>query len=164
MDAARLVAEAERAMSGNPQPEDVIAEAWQAFELTEAVVRLLAAEDAARAEGGGERSGGSAEGDAEGDVTADHGRPVARAGPAPPAAAGIATGAGQPRALRLTTVRDPVGTLGALRTLLGELGLAVVALTCTAEDETTYWQCIEALDAVDEAKDRIRAPAPDRPD
>jgi hypothetical protein len=126
MDAARLVAEAERAMRGSPQPEGVIAEAWQAYELTEAVGRLLGA---------------------------DHGRPVVRAGPAPMLSA---VGAGPPRAARLTAVRDPAGTLRALRTLLGEIGLALVGVTCTAEDEAGYWQCIEALDAVDEAKDRIR--------
>jgi hypothetical protein len=126
MDAARLVAEAERAMRGSPQPEDVIAEAWQAYELTEAVGRLLGP---------------------------DHTGPVVRAGPAPVLSA---AGAGPPRAARLTAVRDPDGTLRALRTLLGEIGLALVGVTCTAEDEAGYWQCIEALDAVDEAKDRIR--------
>lgn len=127
MDAARLVAQAERAMGGAPQPDDVIAEAWQAFELTEAVSRLL---------------------------TADHERPVVRAGPGP--VVGPA-GGDPPRAVRLTGVRDPDGTLRALRTLLGEIGLALVGITCTAEDEAAYWNCIEALDAVDEAKDRVRA-------
>ncbi|WP_405588994.1 DUF6099 family protein [Streptomyces sp. NBC_01190] len=126
MDAARLVAEAERAMRGDPQPERVIAEAWQAYELTEAVGRLL------------------------GD---DRERPVARAGPVPVV---TAVGTGPPRAVRLTGVRDAAGTLRALRTLLGEIGLSLVAITCAAEDEAAYSQCIEALDAVDEAKDRIR--------
>jgi hypothetical protein len=157
MDAARLVAEAEHAMRGNPQPEDVIGEAWQAFELTEAVGRLLAGGNGARAEAGADRGDGPPTQDVAG---ADHGRPVVRAGPAPVAA----TGTRQPRAHRLSSVRDAAGTLRALRTLLGELGLALVALTCTAEDETAYWQCVEALDAVDEAKDRVRALAPERPD
>ncbi|MEU6848734.1 DUF6099 family protein [Actinacidiphila alni] len=127
MDAARLVAQAEQTMRGAPQPDDIIAEAWQAFELTEAVGRLL---------------------------TADHERPVVRAGPGPVVGA---AGGDPPRAVRLTGVRDPEGTLRALRTLLGEIGLALVAVTCTAEDEAAYWNCIEALDAVDEAKDRVRA-------
>lgn len=127
MDAARLVTQAERAMRGTTQPDAVIAEAWQAYELTEAVVRLL---------------------------TADHGQPVVRAGPGPVVAA---AGGDPPRAVRLTGVRDPDGTLRALRTLLGEIGLALVRVTCTAEDEATYWNCIEALDAVDESKDRVRA-------
>ena len=126
MDAARLVAEAERAMRGSPGPEDVIAEAWQAYELTEAVGRLLGS---------------------------DHAVPVVRAGPATVLSA---AGARPPRAARVTAVRDPAGVLRALRTLLGEIGLALVGVTCTAEDEAGYWQCIEALDAVDEAKERIR--------
>ncbi|WNI18452.1 DUF6099 family protein [Actinacidiphila sp. ITFR-21] len=125
MDAARLVAEAERTLRSGPQPEHVIAEAWQAYELTEAVARLL------------------------GD---DPARPAVRAGPVPV----VTAGAAGPRAARLTGVRDPAGTLRALRALLGEIGLALVGLTGTAEDEAAYWQCVEALDAVDEAKDRIR--------
>lgn len=151
MDAARLVAEAERAMAGSPQPEDVIAEAWQAFELTEAVGWLLAADDG----DGRERETRGAV--AERAAAAEHGRPEVRAGPDPATGAVTgAAGAGPPRAARLTGVRDPAGTLRALRILLGGIGLALVAITCTAEDETAYWQCIEALDAVDEAKDRVR--------
>lgn len=143
MDAARLVAEAERAMRGNPQPDDVIAEAWQAYELTEAVGRLLAVREGERAEWG---------------AGAD-GRPGVRAGPGPV----VAAGTGPLRALRLTAVRDPAGTLRALRVLLGEIGHALVALACTAEDETAYWSRVEALDAVDEAKDRVRVLAQANP-
>ncbi|MCL2551720.1 MAG: DUF6099 family protein [Actinomycetia bacterium] len=75
----------------------------------------------------------------------------------------MSTGAGPRRAARLTGVRDAPGTLRALRALLGEIGHALVGLTGSAEDETAYWQCIEALDAVDEAKDRVRALARDAP-
>lgn len=67
------------------------------------------------------------------------------------------TGAGPLRAARLSAVRDPAGTLRALRVLLGEIGHALVGLITTAADEDAYWQSIEALDAVDEAKDRVRA-------
>ncbi|CAG6397973.1 hypothetical protein SCOCK_600037 [Actinacidiphila cocklensis] len=67
-----------------------------------------------------------------------------------------APGTGPPRAARLTAVRDPAGTLRALRVLLGEITQALVGLTRTVQDEGAYWQCIEALDAVDEAKDRVR--------
>jgi hypothetical protein len=156
MDAARLVAEAERAMRGNPQPEDVIAEAWQAYELTEAVGRLLVA-TGDRGEPGGRSAGSGGLGehggaDGEWGAGAEHGRPVVRAGPGPV----VAAGTGPSRAQRLTAVRDPAAALRGLRTLLGEIGLALVAVTCTAEDEAAYWQCIEALDAVDEAKDRAR--------
>lgn len=144
MDAARLVAEAERSMGRGPQPEDVIAEAWQAYELTDAVERLLGEEYGRAAQhGGAAPSGGGG----------DPGRTVLRVGPAPVVSA---TGAGPPRAARLTTVRDPAGTLRALRILLGEIGLALVGFIGAAADEEAYWSCIEALDAVDEAKDRVR--------
>lgn len=166
MDAARLVAEAERVMRGAPQPEQVIAEAWQAFELAEAMSRLIGAD---RPGAGGEGcGGGSCAGDGHGSGSVGSGgpgglgesavrergaaeRPVARAGPAPVV---TGTGAGPPRAARLTGVRDPAGTVRALRVLLGEIGLALVDATCAAEDETAYWLCIEALDAVDEAKEQ----------
>lgn len=196
MDAARLVAEAERKMRGCPQPEDVLAEAWQAYELTEALGAVLA--HAARAEG--ERAedegarvpgrGSSGTGWPAGPgrpsgagASAGPGRPQecvsgrrgsgpgsaagSWTGPGSPAGAGspagVSTGAGPPRAARLTGVRDAPGTLRALRALLGEIGHALVGLTGSAEDETAYWQCIEALDAVDEAKDRVRALARDAP-
>lgn len=133
MDAARLVAESERVMRGAPRPEDVIEEAWQAGELVEAVSRLLSAGHAAAGAAGEE---------------ARSGRVV------PPVAA---PGAGPPRAARLTAVRDPSGTLRALRVLLGEINQALVVLTCAVEDEGAYWSCVEALDAVDEARERVRA-------
>ncbi|WUH90171.1 DUF6099 family protein [Streptomyces sp. NBC_00433] len=146
MDAARLVAESERVMRGAPQPEDVIEEAWQAGELVEALDRLLAAgqqRSAAETEGAGTaRAAGTAWAAMTG----------GRAGPVLAAA-----GAGPPRAARMTAVRDPAGTLRALRVLLGEITDALVGLTCAVQDEGAYWQCIEALDAVDEAKDRVRA-------
>jgi hypothetical protein len=59
--------------------------------------------------------------------------------------------------VRLTGVRDPAGVLRALRVLLGGIGIALASIAGAAADETAYWQCIEALDAVDEAKDRVRA-------
>jgi hypothetical protein len=138
MDAARLVAESERVMRGAPQPEDVIEEAWQAGELVEAVDRLLAA---------GARPPGADAGPA--------GWPAGTGGRAGPVLA--AAGAGPPRAARLTAVRDPAGTLRALRVLLGEITHALVGLVCAVQDEGAYWSCIEALDAVDEARDRVRA-------
>lgn len=128
MDAARLVAESERVMRGEPQPEDVIEEAWQAGELVEALVRLLAA---------GEGRAGA----------------LGRAGPVITAAPGT----GPPRAARLTGMRDPEGTLRALRVLLGEISEALVRLSCAVQDEAAYWSCVDALDAVDEAKERVRA-------
>jgi hypothetical protein len=54
-------------------------------------------------------------------------------------------------------MRDPEGTLRALRVLLGEIGEALVRLSCAVQDEAAYWSCVDALDAVDEAKERVRA-------
>jgi hypothetical protein len=31
-----------------------------------------------------------------------------------------------------------------------------VGLACAANDEGTYWQCMEAIDAADESRDRVR--------
>jgi hypothetical protein len=157
MDAARLVTEAERVMRGAPQPEQVIAEAWQAYELAQALGLLLGHQglevvtDGA-ADGGVEGAGGGVQGDARPPGHQERPRPAARGGPSSMVAV---TGAGPPRAARLTGVRDPAGTLRALRVLLGEIGLALVDVTCTAEDESGYWLCIDALDAVDEAKERV---------
>lgn len=176
MDAARLVAEAERSMSRDQGPENVVAEAWQAYELTEALERRLgdghgepaapgppeergeAAGLAGQAGQGGQagrggRHAGSAD-SYDGAGARDPGGTALRAGPAPVMSA---TGVGPPRAARMSVVRDPTGTLRALRVLLGEIGHALVGLITTAADEDAYWQSIEALDAVDEAKDRVRA-------
>ena len=146
MDAARLVAEAERSLDRNRQPENVVAEAWQAFELADAIGRLLSEAGAPVTDcggGPGECGGGQ-----------DAGRTVLRTGASPVVSA---PGSGPPRAARLTAVRDPTDTLRALRALLGEIGLALVGFVGEAADEEAYWQYIDALDAVDEAKDRVRA-------
>jgi hypothetical protein len=42
-----------------------------------------------------------------------------------------------------------------LGTLLGETGIALVGVACAAADEATYWQCMEAIDAADESRDRV---------
>lgn len=169
MDAARLVAEAERSMSRDQGPENVIAEAWQAYELTDALERWLGADHGGpdtpgspeeRRPGGRGAGRAGSTGSCEGAGVRDSGSTALRAGPAPVMSS---TGVGSPRAARLSAVRDPVGTLRALRVLLGEIGHALVGLITTAADEDAYWQSIEALDAVDEAKDRVRALAEAHP-
>jgi hypothetical protein len=149
MDAARLLAQAEEALRRDPQPEAVVAEAWQAYELTEAVGRLLMV---VRAGGRGGAAGPGTCPEQPGEST-DHAWGWARAGPA---AVAVTADARPPRAVRLTSVRDPAGTLRALRVLLGGIGLALVDHIRTTGDEAAYWLCVEALDAVDEAKDRVR--------
>ena len=39
--------------------------------------------------------------------------------------------------------------------LLGEVGIALVGVASSADDEATYWQCMEAIDAADESRDRV---------
>jgi hypothetical protein len=50
---------------------------------------------------------------------------------------------------------DARHTLMCLGGLLGEVGIALVGLACAADDEGTYWQCMEAIDAADESRDRV---------
>jgi hypothetical protein len=157
MDAARLVAQAERAIGGDPGPEAVIAEAWQAYELTEAVVRLVRGSRRAAAPPG---TGGPdvADGDGRGagagrDAPAD---PVRSADGSGASHTAVMTGAEVSRATRLTTVRDPERIVPALEALLADVGQALVGLIGTAADEQAYWHCVEALDAVEEARDRLR--------
>ncbi len=33
--------------------------------------------------------------------------------------------------------------------------IALVSLACAADDEATYWSCLEAIDAADESRDRV---------
>lgn len=66
-------------------------------------------------------------------------------------------GVGGVRAAQLSEVQDPWRVLTALATLLGEVGVALVAVACSTEDERLYWECVEAIDAADESHDRVRA-------
>ncbi|EPJ38655.1 hypothetical protein STAFG_4293 [Streptomyces afghaniensis 772] len=59
------------------------------------------------------------------------------------------------RAGQLTELGDARHTLMCLGGLLGEVGIALVGLACAADDEGTYWQCMEAIDAADESRDRV---------
>lgn len=59
------------------------------------------------------------------------------------------------RAAQLTELGDAHESLLRLGGLLGEVGIALVGLASGADDEATYWQCMEAIDAADEARDRV---------
>jgi hypothetical protein len=137
MDAVRLIRATRQALTEAWTVPDLIAEAWQTQALAEAVGSHLALHEAPElrvtgfevCETGGRACGMS-------------GLPSARASPV--------------RAVLLTQVRDPAGTLRELRDLLSELGAALVSVACSTEDESVYWQCIEAVDAAEESKDRVR--------
>jgi hypothetical protein len=59
------------------------------------------------------------------------------------------------RAAQLTELGDARESLLCLGGLLGEVGIALVGIACAADDQGTYWQCMEAIDAADESRDRV---------
>jgi hypothetical protein len=137
MDAVRLISATRHALAQARAAQDIVTEAWQAQGLAQAVGSHLAIngppEMRAEAHGLSEAGGGAC------------GAPdpsVLRTG-------GI-------RAAQMSGVRDPRGVLLGLGRLLGEVGTALVGVACAADDESLYWQCIEAIDAADESGDRVR--------
>src|SRR5690606_35317503 len=71
------------------------------------------------------------------------------------AAMGVLLKPGELRAARLTELGEARPSLLHLGGLLGDVGIALVGLACAARDEATYWQCMEAIDAADESRDRV---------
>ncbi|MFG3490797.1 DUF6099 family protein [Streptomyces sp. NPDC047972] len=130
MEAERLVALGRHALAESGSAQDIVAEAWQAQALAQAIGSRLAL-------CGPQELRGEARG-------------LSEIGEYP------AWGADGPRAARLSEVADPRGALTALGELLGEVGIALVAVACATDDEGLYWQCIEAIDAADESSDRVR--------
>ncbi|MET9950498.1 DUF6099 family protein [Streptomyces sp. NPDC006339] len=137
MEAERLVATGRHALAESRTAQDIVAEAWQTQALAQAIGSHLAL--CGPQELRGEARGLSEIGGGRGVV--DH--PVLRTG-------GL-------RAVQLTAVGDARAALTALGALLGEVGIALVGVACATDEEGLYWQCIEAIDAADEAGDRVRA-------
>lgn len=137
MDALRLIAATRQALFQSSAVHDIVAEAWQAQALAEAIGTQLA-------------HGGPPELRAEAQALKEAAtRPTGvTERPQPPEACG-------PRAVALTLVEDPQCALRGLGELLGEVGAALVAVAVTADDEALYWQCIEAIDTADESGDRV---------
>lgn len=137
MDAERLIDASRHALVQSREVPDIVAEAWQAQALAQAIGDRLAAhgplEVRGEARGLSEIGGG-------GGVALDH--PAVRS-------AGI-------RAAQLSGVADARETLIALGALLGDVGIALVGVACGTDEEGLYWQCIEAIDAADESNDRVR--------
>ncbi|MFB7861614.1 MULTISPECIES: DUF6099 family protein [unclassified Streptomyces] len=136
MEAERLIATGRHALTESRTALDIVAEAWQAQALAQAIGSHLALcgplELRSEARGLGEIGGGRG--------LADH--PAVRTGL---------------RAAQLTGVSEARAALTALGALLGEVGIALVGVACATDEEGLYWQCIEAIDAADEAGDRVRA-------
>ncbi|MFD7442831.1 DUF6099 family protein [Streptomyces sp. NPDC059909] len=138
MEAERLIAAGRHALAESRDALDIVAEAWQAQALAQAVGTQLAlcgpqelrGEARGLSEAGG-RGGGFVD----------------------PQLLGV----GGLRAAQLSEVTDPRRALTLLSTLLGEIGIALVGVACATDEEGLYWQCIEAIDATDESNDRVRA-------
>ncbi|MFD6248588.1 DUF6099 family protein [Streptomyces roseolus] len=130
MEAERLVQAGLHALGESRTAHDIVAEAWQARALAQAMGSHLALCGPLELRG--------------------EARGLSEAGEYP------AWGATGPRAARLTEVGDPRSALTALGELLGEVGIALVGVASVTDDEGLYWQCMEAIDAADEAGDRVR--------
>ncbi|MER7909789.1 MULTISPECIES: DUF6099 family protein [unclassified Streptomyces] len=131
MEAERLIALGRHALAESGTAQDIVAEAWQAQALAQAIGSRLAL-------CGPQELRGEARGLGE---IGEH---------------QAVWGAAGPRAARLTEVADPHRTLTALGELLGEVGIALVGVACATDEEGLYWQCMEAIDATDESSDRVR--------
>jgi hypothetical protein len=137
MDGVRLIAISRDALAQSLPELGTMVEAWQAQALAQAVGGHLAlrgppelrAEARALGEAGGRGCGAI-------DLPTSHG--------------------GRIRAAQLTEVTDVHAVLTDLGVQLGEVGIALVGVACGTDDESVYWQCIEAMDAADESGDRVR--------
>ncbi|MFK4146914.1 DUF6099 family protein [Streptomyces sp. NPDC004065] len=136
MDAVWLILASRRALAGSGEPPGTLAEAWQAQALAQAIGSRLAVS-------GPPELRGEALGLTE---LAGRGCGVLDAPDLDP---------GDLRAAQLTELDDARHALLCLAVLLGEVGIALVGVASSAADEGTYWQCMEAIDAADESRDRV---------
>lgn len=136
MDAVRLILTSRRALSGGGDVPEILTEVWQAQALAQAVGSRLAVS-------GPPELRGEALGLTE---LAGRGCGVLDAPALDP---------GDLRAAQLTALDDARQALLDLGGLLGEVGIALVGVASAAGDERTYWQCMEAIDAADESRDRV---------
>ncbi|MFF1451110.1 DUF6099 family protein [Streptomyces sp. NPDC058274] len=136
MDAVRLIAASRRALARSGEIPETMTEVWQAQALAQAIGSRLAVS-------GPPELRGEALG-----LTELAGR-----------GCGVldvpSIDVADLRAAQLTDLGDARRTLLDLGGLLGEVGIALVGVACAADDESTYWQCMEAIDAADESRDRV---------
>ncbi|MEU5535457.1 DUF6099 family protein [Streptomyces sp. NPDC020362] len=136
MDAVRLILTSRRALAGGADEPEIMAEVWQAQALAQAIGSRLAVS-------GPPELRGEALG-----LTELAGRGCGVLDPPEVDPKDL-------RAAQLTELADARQTLLSLDGLLGEVGMALVGMASTAADEATYWQCMEAIDAADESRDRV---------
>ncbi|WP_374207904.1 DUF6099 family protein [Streptomyces sp. MUM 203J] len=127
MDAERLIAVSRRDLAESREVRDVMAAAWRAQRLAQAVGDLVALSGPREVRG--------------------EARALAETGGR----------GGEGVAVRLTEVTDLRRTLLHLGALLGDVGIALVGVACATDEEGLYWQSIDAMDAADESRDRVRA-------
>ncbi|MEV6806253.1 DUF6099 family protein [Streptomyces sp. NPDC017248] len=137
MDAVRLILASRRALARGTDTGEMMAEVWQAQALAQAIGSRLAVS-------GPPELRGEALGLTE---LAGRGCGVLDPPELDP---------GDLRAAQLTELADARETLLCLGGLLGEVGISLVGMASGAADEATYWQCMEAIDAADESRDRVR--------
>ncbi|MBC9730013.1 DUF6099 family protein [Streptomyces sp. TRM68367] len=136
MDAVRLIVTSRRALAASRDLAEILAEVWQAQALAQAIGSRLAVF-------GPPELRGEALG-----LTELAGRGCGVLDPPE-------LDAGDLRAAQLTELGDARQALIRLGSLLGEVSIALVGIASAADDETTYWQCMEAIDAADESRDRV---------
>ncbi|MEU3948559.1 DUF6099 family protein [Streptomyces sp. NPDC029526] len=136
MDAVRLIETSRRALAASTDLPGLLTEVWQAQALAQAIGSRLAVS-------GPPELRGEAVGLTE---LAGRGCGVLDV----PGLKGVDL-----RAARLTDLGDVRRALLDLGGLLGDVGITLVGLACAARDEATYWQCMEAIDAADESRDRV---------
>ncbi|MFI5754777.1 DUF6099 family protein [Streptomyces sp. NPDC051569] len=136
MDAERLIGMSLHALAGSADALGIVAEAWQAQALAQAIGNELALSGPKELRGAARELG---EAGGQGPELLD--QPGLRAG-------GI-------RARQLSGVPDVRGALTGLGLLLAEVGIALVAVASVTDEEGLYWQCMEAIDAADESNDRV---------
>lgn len=137
MDAVRLIVTSRRALAGSGSTPEMLTEVWQAQALAQAIGSRLAV--AGPPELRGEALG----------LTELAGRGCGVLDTPRLATEDL-------RAAQLTELGDARQALVCLGGLLGEVGMALVGLACASDDESTYWQCMESIDAADESRDRVQ--------
>ncbi|MFJ6818423.1 DUF6099 family protein [Streptomyces avermitilis] len=137
MDVVRLIVASRRALAGSDAAPQIMTEAWQAYTLAQAIGSRLAVS-------GPPELRGEALG-----LTELAGRGCGVLDTPSLDVADL-------RAAQLTELGDAREALLDLGDLLAEVGMALVALASAADGEGTYWQCMEAIDAADESRDRVR--------
>ncbi|MFF4115853.1 DUF6099 family protein [Streptomyces sp. NPDC001714] len=136
MDAMRLIVASRQALAHGAGVPEMMTEVWQAQALAQAIGSRLAVS-------GPPELRGEALGLTE---LAGRGCGVLGTPDLDP---------GTLRAAQLTELDDARATLLSLGGLLAEVGIALVGMASAAADEATYWQCMEAIDAADESRDRV---------